>query len=303
MYLNRGVFETAHGIGENVRGRTLGAIDSLTKSGSPESTSRNTSMADRGRMEAETGMAHIYGYPDPNAENVSHNEPGRLPKSTTTGTPGNGHTTGTEPGTGVTEDDYRGPGGVRKDTGRETTGYGAGDGSGLPGGHTTKTGPGTGITEDDYRGPGGMGTGRGSNGYGADDGSGRPGGHTTGTKIGTTEGDHHGPSGVGRDTGREASGYGVGDGSGRPGAQNLEQQPAIDRNTEMDPSADPTRPGLSPNRGPPRGASYGAANPPTSQAGTLTPAEQKVERDSPPELPPRPEAQAADNDQRGQINQ
>jgi len=208
-------------------------------------------MADYGRMEVETGMAHIYGYPDPNAENVSHNEPGPMPRPTTTGTFGSGHTTGTGPGTGPAEHDYPG----------------------------------------------------------------------------------HGD--VGKGVEREAGGYGADDGSGRPGTQNLEQQqPAIDQNNmEMGPSTDPRGGSLSPNRGPQRTGSGGgrsrtsqAGNDPrrgslspnrgppqragsegglsqTSQAGNLTPVKQRVGRDFSPELPPRPQAQATDNDKRGQMYQ
>jgi len=93
-------------------------------------------MADRGRMEVETGMAHIYGYPDPNAANVLRNEPVRSPQSTA-GTFGSGHTTGTSTGTGYTatgENDYeRGDdvgGGVERGTNR----YRTDDEYGQPGG-------------------------------------------------------------------------------------------------------------------------------------------------------------------------
>lgn len=107
---HRGVFETAHGIGENIRGRTLGAIDNVTNSGSAESKSHHVSLADRGRMEAETGMAHISGYSDPN---VYRNELGHTSNSTPR-TFGDGHATGMGPGTGYVraeEDDYYGGGG------------------------------------------------------------------------------------------------------------------------------------------------------------------------------------------------
>jgi len=136
----KGVFETAHGIGENVRGRTLGAIDGMTGSGTSGNT-HHTSMADRGRMEVETGMARIYGHPDPNAGNAFHNEPSRLPQPTTTGTFGSSHTTGPGPGTGITEDDYYGPSGVGKDTGIEASGYGANDGGARPGPQTVQQQP------------------------------------------------------------------------------------------------------------------------------------------------------------------
>jgi len=219
----RGVFEVAHGIGENIRGRVLGAIDGLASSGPPENNPRYSSMTDRGRMEVETGMAHIYGYPDPNAANVLHNEPGRPPQPNT-GTFGGGRTTGTGPGTGY-----------------------------------MRTG------ENDYD----------SYGHGGD------------VKGGVRRG---------------ANGYGTDDGYGQPGAQNFERQhPAIDGNREMGP--DPSgRGGLSPNRGP-QNAGSEAGRPSTSQAGVLTPTQQKMKQDPPPELPPRPQAQAADNDQTTQMYQ
>ena len=126
---SRGVFETAHGIGENIRGRTLGAIDDVTSSGTNESKSRHTALADSGRMKAETGMAHIYGYADPD---VYRGELGRV--SNQTGTSGSGHTTGTGPGRGYVgagEDDYHGrSNGV--DGGAD--GYGPGDGKNRPSG-------------------------------------------------------------------------------------------------------------------------------------------------------------------------
>ena len=220
-YLNferhRGVFETAHGIGENIRGRTLGAIDNVTTSGPPKSNSRHSSLVDRGRMEVETGMAHIYGYPDPHAANASRNEPGHLPQSNT-GTFGNGHTAGTGPGTGYMR---------------------------------------TGKNDYDPHG----------RGYDVD---GRAGG---------------GPGG-----------YGTDDEYGQPGAQNFErkQQPVIDGNRDM--GSDPSgRDGLSPNRGPPN-AGPEVSRSSMSLAGVLTPTQQRIKRDSPPELPPRPQAQATDND-------
>ena len=211
-YLNRGVFETAHGIGENIRGRTLGAIDDMTKSGTPGTTSHYTSMADRGRVETERGMAHIYGDPSPNQGRVFHNEPDRMPQPTF----GGSHTTGTGPGTGLAEQVY----------------YGRGD--------------------------------------------------------------------VGRGSGKEAGGYGMPHDGG--GAQNLEQQPAIDRNMEMGPNTDPRRGSLSPNRRH-QSAGPGEGWSPTSQAEEITPAQQGVRRDFPPELPPRPQAQTTDNGQHGQIYQ
>lgn len=217
----RGVFQTVHGVGENIRGRTLGAIDDVTKSGSPESKSRYTSLADRGRMEVETGMARVYGYPDPNAANVLHNEPGRLPPSNTANTETfrSGHTTGADPGTGYN------PG----------TGY-------------TRTG------ENDY------------------DYRGRDGGVSSG-----------------------AGGYGADDGYGQPGVQNFRnQQPAFDGNTGMG--------SLSPNRGPQSAGPEGGSSS-TSQAGALTPPQQRVKGDAPPELPPRPQGQATNNDQRAQMYQ
>ena len=131
---HRGVFETVHGIGENIRGRTLEAMDDVTKSGTPESKSRYATMADRGRMEAETGIARIHGHPDPHAGKAFDNKPGSLPQPTT-GIPGSGHTTGTGPGTGYTgeQDYYRGGGGVGTGVGKVAGGYGTDDGYGPPG--------------------------------------------------------------------------------------------------------------------------------------------------------------------------
>ena len=210
---HRGVFETAHGIGENIRGRTLGAIDDMTHTGSPESKSLYSSIADRGRMEAETGMAHIHGYPDSNAANALHNERGHPPQ-TNAGIPGNGHTTGSGPG-GSDHDRYGGGGGV--------------DG----------------------------GVGRRADGYGPDD---------------------------------------------QPASQNLEhQQPAIDGNTGAGP--DPSgKSGPSPNRGPENvGSEAGWSS--MSQDGALTPSQQRMKRDFPPELPSRPQVQVTDNDQTTQMHQ
>ena len=224
-YLNferyRGVFETTHGIGESVRGRALGAIDHLV--GSSESKSRHSSIADRGRMEVETGMAHIYGYPDPNAANALHNEPGR-PSQSNTGAFGGGHTTATGPGAGYTrtvENDY-----------------------------------------DSYR------------------------------RGGDVDG------GVGRGTG----GYGADDGYGQPGAQNFEhRQTTIDGKREMGP--DPSgRGGLVPNRGP-QNAGPEAGRPSMPQPEVVAPTQQKMKRDPPPELTPRAQAQATDNDQTAQMYQ
>jgi len=170
-------------------------------------------------MEVETGMARIYGYPDPNVGNISHNEPVRMPHPVT-GNPGSDHTTGTGPGT-----DY------------------------------IRTG------ENDY--------------------------------------DHHDRNGG---AGRGAPGYGADDGYDQSGVRTFEdKQPAIDRNTEAGP--DPSgRRSLSPNRGPQStGSEVGWTS--KSQAGALTPIQQRMKRDFPPELPPRPQAQATDNDQHGQMYQ
>lgn len=127
----RGVFETAHGIGENIRGRTLGAIDDVTHTGSTESKSHHASLADRGRLEAETGMAHISGYADPNVYYRSELDRMSNPAARTIG---NDHTTGTGPGRGYVraeEEDYygqhdRADGGV----GRGRSGYGTDHGYG-----------------------------------------------------------------------------------------------------------------------------------------------------------------------------
>jgi len=221
---HRGVFETAHGIGENIRGRTLEAIDNMTSSGPPENNSRYSSIADHGRMEVERGMARIYGYPDPNAANVLRNEPGRPPQPNTV-TPGSGHTTGTGPGAGYM--------------------------------HTG---------EKDYE------------SYGR-----------------SSDGD----SGVGRGTG----GYGADDGYDQPGAQNFgRQQPAIDGDREMGPDPSGSS-GLSPNRGPQNAGSEVRRSSMSVRAVVLTPTQQMMKRDPPPELPPRPQARAADTDHTTQMYQ
>lgn len=92
----KGAFETIQGLGEFFRGRTLEAIDKFTKSGSDASRSRNTSLLDRGRTQVETGMAHMYGYADPE---VYRDELRHL-SNTAAGAPGSGHTTETGPGSG-----------------------------------------------------------------------------------------------------------------------------------------------------------------------------------------------------------
>ena len=193
-------------------------------------------------------MARIYGYPDPNAANVPHNEPGRPPQSNP-GTFGNDHTTGTGPGKGYMrtgENDDHSYGGSNNDS------YG-GSNNDSHGGNN----------RDSY--------GRG--------------------------GDVHGGVGKG------AGGYGTDGGYGQPGAQNLErQQPAIDGNRDSEMGPDPSgRGSLSPNRSP-QNAVPEVGRSSMSQAGVLTPTQQRMKQD-PPELPPRAPAQAADNDQATQMHQ
>lgn len=107
----KGVFEAAHGVGENLRGRMLGAIDDVTHTASEKSRSHHTSLADRGRTEAETGIAHMYGYADPN---VYRDELSRMQKSAA-GT--SGRANGTAPGRGsMREDGYYGHDGRVDDT-------------------------------------------------------------------------------------------------------------------------------------------------------------------------------------------
>jgi len=271
----KGVFETAHGIGENIRGRTLGVIDDLSSSGSPESTSRYASIADRGRMETERGMARIYGYPDPNAANAIRNEHSHLPQPTT-GTLGKGHTTGTGPGRDYVhngKDDYYGrgggvDGGVRRGAG----GYGADDGYGQPGVQTVERQP-PAIDRNAVTGPD------------------RPEIDERGRLS-----PNRGPQNVGSEAGRssmpQASAFTpthrVDDGYGQPGVQNVErQQPTIDRNAVTGPDRPEIdeRDRLSPNRSPQNVGS------------------ERIKRDFPPELPSRPQAQAAGDDQQGQVYQ
>jgi hypothetical protein len=140
--------------------------------------------------------------------------------------------------------------------------------------------------------------------------TGTSGNHTTGTGPGTgymraEDGYGHG-DGVGGGVDGGAGGYGTHNGYdtgyGRSGVQGFEQQqPPMNRNTQMGPDTDGMG-GLSPNRGPQNvGSEAGWTS--MSQAGTLTPTQQRIKRDFPPELPPRSQAQPADNDQRGQMYQ
>src|SRR5579872_4170393 len=126
----RGAFETVHGVGENIRGRTLKAIDDVTTSGPPNPNSRHAALIDRGRTEAEIGMAHMYGYADPK---VYRDELARLSDNT-----GNGHATGTGPGRDYVragEDDYHcRNGSVDGGVARGTDGYNTDDKLGRPGG-------------------------------------------------------------------------------------------------------------------------------------------------------------------------
>jgi len=223
----KGTVETIHGVGENIRGRTLGAIDDLTHSGTSESKSRYVSMAERGRMEVEMGMARIHGDPDPHGGKPPNNEPGSLPHPVP-GALGNEHATGTGPGTGYTQtgehDYYAGGGGV----------------------------------DNEVR-SGANGAGRGTDGYGTNDG--------------------YGPA---------------------PGVHN--QQPAINRNTEMGP--DPRESGGQFPNNASQNVGHEAGGPASRpQAGALTPPQQSMERDSPPGLPPRSQGQAIGNDQHGQTYQ
>ena len=106
----------------------------MTHSGSDDSRSRHATLAERGRLEAETGMAHLSGYADPDVYRAELNRT----SNTTSQSIANGHATGTGPGRGYVraeEDDYHGQhgregGGV----GRGTSVHGTDDGYGRPGG-------------------------------------------------------------------------------------------------------------------------------------------------------------------------
>ncbi|KAJ8518016.1 hypothetical protein ONZ45_g4884 [Pleurotus djamor] len=52
----KGAFQAIHGIGENIRGTALGAIDTITKDGT-----RNDQIAQRGRLETSEGLARMRG--------------------------------------------------------------------------------------------------------------------------------------------------------------------------------------------------------------------------------------------------
>ena len=250
----------------------------MSKSGTPQSSSHYTSMADRGRMQVETGMARIFGDPDPHAGNVPHNEPGRVPQSTA-GTFGSNHTTGTGPGTGFTstvEHNHYGRGnGVGNGVGRGASGRGTDDEYGQPGAQNLEQQPA--IDRNTEMGPG-------AGGRGALSPNRRP-----------QDAD---PEEVQSSTSQAG---GTDNGYGQPAAQNFEQQPAIDRNTEMGPGAG-GKGALSPNRRP-QDADPEEVQSSTSQAGALTPAQQRMGRDFPPEVPPRPQAQPLNHDQREQMYQ
>ncbi|KAG2024059.1 hypothetical protein CC2G_001654 [Coprinopsis cinerea AmutBmut pab1-1] len=51
----KGVFEVIHGLGENIRGTALAAIDSMSKSDS----TKNDEIARQGRLELERGLTNL----------------------------------------------------------------------------------------------------------------------------------------------------------------------------------------------------------------------------------------------------
>ena len=219
-------------------------------------------------MEVERGMAHIYGDPDPNS-NVGQgfrDEPGRVPQSNA-GTFGSDNTTGTGPGTGFTRtgehEDYGRRGGVDKGVGTETSGYGSDDKRSQSGVQNLEQRPANGGS--------GLSPNRGPQNAGFEDGrspmsqAGSLGGSGF-TRTGEQD-DYERGGGVGSGVGSGTGGYGSGDERGQSGVQNLEQRPATDRNTEMNPGAD-GRDDMSPNRGT-QNAGFEDGRSPMSQAGSL----------------------------------
>ena len=265
-------------------------------------------------MEVERGMAHIYGDPDPNANAGQgfRDEPGRVPQSNA-GTFGSDNTTGTGPGTGFTRtgehEDYGRRGEVDKGVGTETSGYGSDDKRSQSGVQNLEQRPATDRNTEMNPGADGrddLSPNRGTQNAGFEDGrspmsqAGSLGG-TGFTRTGEHDGYERG-GGVDSGVGRGTSGYGPGDERAQSGVQNLEQQPAIDRNTEMSPSTG-GRGGLSPNRSP-QNAGFEEDRSPMSQGGGLSSIQQqKMRQDPPPALPPRPQAQATNDDQSGQMYQ
>ncbi|KAF8999644.1 hypothetical protein BDQ17DRAFT_745382 [Cyathus striatus] len=51
----RGVFEVVHGVGDNIRGTALGAVDTMGHNG----LTKNDEIARQGRLETQRGMAHL----------------------------------------------------------------------------------------------------------------------------------------------------------------------------------------------------------------------------------------------------
>ncbi|KAJ7576123.1 hypothetical protein C8J56DRAFT_973146 [Mycena floridula] len=53
----KGAFEVIHGVGDNIRGTALGAVDTVTKSGE----TKNDRVAEKGRLETQDGLQKLKG--------------------------------------------------------------------------------------------------------------------------------------------------------------------------------------------------------------------------------------------------
>ncbi|KAF9482934.1 hypothetical protein BDN70DRAFT_990718 [Pholiota conissans] len=87
----RGVAEVIHGVGENIRGTTLGAVDQLSK----DTNLKNEEIAEKGRLETQRGLADIRSGQSSRGQtsHVGTQSPyadpyARSAYSTTTGVPG-----------------------------------------------------------------------------------------------------------------------------------------------------------------------------------------------------------------------
>jgi len=62
----RGAVHVVHGVGENIRGTALGALDAFAKNGD----TRNEEIAKKGRWETEQGLAALRGQPAPTQQSA-----------------------------------------------------------------------------------------------------------------------------------------------------------------------------------------------------------------------------------------
>ncbi|KIK70536.1 hypothetical protein GYMLUDRAFT_279025 [Collybiopsis luxurians FD-317 M1] len=57
----KGAADTVHGIGENIRGTALGAVDTIAHD--REGETRNDAIGQKGRLETQQGLERMSGYP------------------------------------------------------------------------------------------------------------------------------------------------------------------------------------------------------------------------------------------------